>query len=117
MSWDVPDLDTFQTIDRVANHTDELITEIQVTLNGTTVVVSNLGDAVTILLDQLYQLIFWTLIIVIPVLCLSILMVTIACVIRSCRRPVRYIPHYREIPLVRENYNSSKLFREEAEDV
>ncbi|PIO62601.1 hypothetical protein TELCIR_15836, partial [Teladorsagia circumcincta] len=54
------------TIDRVANHTDELITEIQVTLNGTTIVVSQLGDAVTVLLDKLYLLIFWTLIIVIP---------------------------------------------------
>ncbi|KAK6054803.1 hypothetical protein COOONC_07691 [Cooperia oncophora] len=106
-----------ETIDRVANHTDELITEVQITLNGTTIVVSQLGDAVTVLLDKLYELIFWTLIIVIPVLCVSVLLITTGCLIRSCRRPVRYIPHYREIPLVRENYSSSKLFRDEAEDV
>ncbi|XGW12325.1 hypothetical protein V3C99_013213 [Haemonchus contortus] len=109
--------DIQRTIDRVANHTDELITEIQITLNGTTIVVSQLGDAVTVLLSQLYTLIFWTLIIVIPVLCVSILLITVGCLIRNCRRPVRYIPHYREIPLVRENYNSSKVFRESTEEV
>ncbi|KAK6732623.1 hypothetical protein RB195_016780 [Necator americanus] len=61
-----------KTIDRVANHTDELITDIRVTLNGTTIVVTQLGDAVTVLLDQMYTLIFWTLWILIPVICRSI---------------------------------------------
>ncbi|CAJ0608324.1 unnamed protein product [Cylicocyclus nassatus] len=99
-----------QTIDRVANHTDELITDIRVTLNGTTIVVTQLGDAVTVLLDQMYKLIFYTLIILIPVICIAIILCSFACLIRSVRKQVRYIPHYREIPLTREPFDPSKRF-------
>ncbi|RCN24388.1 hypothetical protein ANCCAN_29915, partial [Ancylostoma caninum] len=100
----------FQTIDRVANHTDELITDIRVTLNGTTIVVSQLGDAVTVLLEQMYKLIFWTLLVLIPVICVAIVMCSLGFLISSCRKPVRYIPHYREIPMTREAYDTSKRF-------
>ncbi|VDL71746.1 unnamed protein product [Nippostrongylus brasiliensis] len=104
------------TIDRVANHTDELILEIRQTLNGTTYVLNDLGDAVAMLLDQLYLLLIWTLIFLVPILCISIMLCGIACLLRSTRRPVRYIPHYPHIPIVREDYNSSKVFREAEED-
>ncbi|KHJ77587.1 hypothetical protein OESDEN_22793 [Oesophagostomum dentatum] len=108
--------DIQKTIDRVANHTDELITDIRVTLNGTTIVVSQLGDAVTVLLDQMYTLIFWTLLILIPVICTAIILCSLSCLVRSFRRPVRYIPHYREIPMTREPYESTKRF-ESVDDV
>ncbi|RCN35419.1 hypothetical protein ANCCAN_18714 [Ancylostoma caninum] len=102
--------DIQRTIDRVANHTDELITDIRVTLNGTTIVVSQLGDAVTVLLEQMYKLIFWTLLVLIPVICVAIVMCSLGFLISSCRKPVRYIPHYREIPMTREPYDTSKRF-------
>ncbi|KAK6732624.1 hypothetical protein RB195_016780 [Necator americanus] len=109
--------DIQKTIDRVANHTDELITDIRVTLNGTTIVVTQLGDAVTVLLDQMYTLIFWTLWILIPVICICIIMCSLACLIRSFRKPVRYIPHYREIPLSREPYDTCKRFESVDHDI
>ncbi|WKX97903.1 hypothetical protein Q1695_013531 [Nippostrongylus brasiliensis] len=112
-----PALDDIRTtIDRVANHTDELILEIRQTLNGTTYVLNDLGDAVAMLLDQLYLLLIWTLIFLVPILCISIMLCGIACLLRSTRRPVRYIPHYPHIPIVREDYNSSKVFREAEEE-